>query len=89
MQDAECQHHQDLPWTHDVIPDMDSFRMMDDVCSSCPVILECSRHALTHAQGGFFAGVWLPWNGEKRNKVRFRARSALKSVEKRKSMVQC
>lgn len=85
MQDAECQHHQDLPWTDDLMPDEHSFRMMSDVCSSCPVIIQCSRHALAEAQGGFFAGVWLPWgeHGERKNRMRFRARSALKSVEKR------
>lgn len=89
MEDAQCQYHRDLPWTHDLMPDEYSVQIMSDVCASCPVILQCSRHALAEAQGGFFAGVWLPWSnhGERKNRVRFRARSALKSVEKRKSIV--
>lgn len=84
MADAECRRHPELPWTDDLIPDMDSHQSMYAICSSCPVIAECSRHALDNAQGGFFAGVWLPWNdgGKKNRKVRFRARSALKSKVK-------
>jgi hypothetical protein len=78
---AECQWHPDLPWTDDLPPDMSSHQTMNTVCAACPVIVECSRHALDAAQGGFFAGVWLPWNdgGDKNRRVRFRARSALKS----------
>ena len=81
MVDAECRRHPQLPWTGDYMPDMTSYQTMHAICSSCPVIVQCSRHALDDAQGGFFAGVWLPWNegGKKNRRVRFRARSALKS----------
>ena len=81
MADAACRWHVDLPWTDDLMPDMELHQTMNMICASCPVILQCSRHALDEAQGGFFAGVWLPWNdgGAKNRRVRFRARSALNS----------
>jgi len=84
MEDAECRRHPQLPWTDDLMPDMASHHFMSSICSACPVIVECSRHALDNAEGGFFAGVWLPWSdgGKKNRKVRFRARSALKTKVK-------
>jgi len=81
MNGAACGWHSHLPWTGDFMPEGDTYAEMSRVCADCPVVIECSRHALDEASGGFFAGVWLPWNdgGTKNRRVRGRARAALRS----------
>lgn len=34
---------------------------MARVCEDCPIIIGCALHALNE-KGGFYAGVWLPWD---------------------------
>lgn len=34
---------------------------MSAICEACPVIIGCALFALG-AKGGFYAGVWLPWD---------------------------
>lgn len=63
---ATCGRRQDLPWTPDSRPSTLDQEAMAAICDECPVIKKCAHHAL-HAQngrlveGGFYAGVWLPW----------------------------
>lgn len=64
--DAACVEHPQLPWTGDVQPIPEFHREMQLICEECPVLLRCAKHALgskrAHgADGGFYAGVWLPW----------------------------
>lgn len=89
MNDAECQQHQDLPWTDDLAPDFDRERTMNLVCSSCPVIIQCGRHALEDAQGGFFAGVWIPWAGSDGRNDSVRARGRARARARLRSKVKC
>lgn len=80
MNKASCPRHMDLPWTVDAMPDVNARRAMCVVCAECPVIIECSRYALSCGNGGFYAGVWIPWNdGESQRRMRSQARSKLKT----------
>lgn len=78
---ARCTSRLDLPWTSDVTPSRLEVDAMSSVCAECPVLMSCALYALTDAAGGFYAGIWLPW--EKTNSVmlrsnRRRARDALR-----------
>jgi len=57
---ANCAQRFDLPWTSDKRPSFDEQQVMAGVCSDCPVIAKCARRGLG-AVGGFYAGVWIPW----------------------------
>ena len=52
---------------------------MASVCEGCPVFAQCALYALK-ADGGFYAGVWLPWKHSTGNSqlLRTRARKALR-----------
>jgi hypothetical protein len=56
---------------------------MAAVCSDCPVIVKCARYARSGTKGGFYAGVWLPWdktNSTTLRENRHRAQAALRHV---------
>lgn len=59
---ARCRIFYGLPWTADEEPAPEDLAMMAGVCAGCPVQSECGRDLLAHEeQGGFWAGVWVPW----------------------------
>ena len=35
---------------------------MSAVCAGCPVLMDCAVYALSEASGGFYAGIWMPWD---------------------------
>jgi hypothetical protein len=57
---ALCNRRLDLPWVADEEPDRVSRVEMSTLCGSCPVIGRCAEFGLTQP-GGFYAGVWTPW----------------------------
>lgn len=59
---AKCTAHPRLPWTSDITPTRSEIGAMAAVCTDCPVLMDCARHALTEANGGFYAGIWMPWD---------------------------
>ena len=59
---AKCAGREDLPWTDDVAPTESDARLMSEVCAQCPVLAGCANWALTKSEGGFYAGIWLPWS---------------------------
>lgn len=64
LEGALCRDRPDLPWTPDEAPEVTEFLAMRDVCLNCPVRIACANCALDRkvpAQGGMYAGVWLPW----------------------------
>lgn len=58
---AQCTQRRDLPWTSDATPESADRREMAAICERCPIIVDCALFALG-AKGGFYAGVWLPWD---------------------------
>ena len=61
-QRAACKGLSGMPWTADVTPKESEQAAMRSVCDNCPVLLECALHAHERREeGGFWAGVWLPW----------------------------
>jgi len=58
---AECLGRHDLPWTSDTTPESVDRRAMATLCSGCPKLIDCAAAAL-NAKGGFYAGVWIPWD---------------------------
>ena len=58
---ARCPDRLDLPWIADTTPTDDEHRQMTAICNTCPIIIDCALFALD-AKGGFFAGIWLPWD---------------------------
>lgn len=66
---AECGGHRYLPWTggsDEQPPTSDELALMGLICGECEVITMCARYALNGnkgrgVEGGFYAGVWLPW----------------------------
>jgi hypothetical protein len=84
---ARCIGHSDLPWTSDVTPSEKDISAMSAVCAECPVLMHCALYALREASGGFYAGIWMPW--DKSNSVtllsnRRRARHALRERVRRR-----
>src|SRR5882672_2699999 len=63
---AACRGRSDLPWTSDARPAMSDLQNMSLICSSCPVIVKCASFGATGrgVDGGFFAGLWLPWSSQ-------------------------
>lgn len=72
---AQCKNHPSLPWVgkrrpeteRDVAPNDQECTAMAAVCSLCPIRMRCAEFALTGGRnnrgvdGGFYAGVWIPW----------------------------
>jgi len=63
---AACVFHVDLPWTSDQRPAEVHRAAMAAVCAQCPVLTRCAAYALEGhngrgVEGGFYAGVWVPW----------------------------
>lgn len=63
---AACVIHVDLPWTSDHRPSEARRTAMAAVCAQCPVLTKCAAYALKGhngrgVEGGFYAGVWVPW----------------------------
>lgn len=58
---ARCPERLDLPWIGDTTPTEDEHRQMAAVCDTCPLIVDCALLGLGE-KGGFFAGVWVPWD---------------------------
>jgi hypothetical protein len=89
MNQAMCGRHPDLPWTAERCPDLSSLLVMQDICvNQCPVLFQCAQFALhgRGVDGGFYAGVWMPWmtqDGRAAVKTaRERARRSLKGTVK-------
>lgn len=59
---AKCVERRDLPWTSDTTPLPEQATEMASVCHTCPVLTQCALYALKGADGGFYAGVWIPWD---------------------------
>lgn len=91
--DASCRKNQHLPWTgegpQDKQPAGSTLHYMREICDECPVRTACADYALTcnkgyGAEGGMYAGVWLPWttrSGKAEVKEqRRRARRVLRSI---------
>jgi hypothetical protein len=80
---SEYPHHT-LPWTGDHSPSPEHYLAMINVCATCPVIIECARYAIEDAEGGFYAGVWLPWttiaDSVANRGLRRRAKAALTDI---------
>lgn len=65
---------------------------MSAICSGCPVLVRCARHAVEGKNGGFYAGVWLPWwnssaDGARNSRERHRAMETLRSIVRRAAAV--
>ena len=90
---ALCIRHPRLPWTgvvagdRDASPTDEQFLTMARVCADCPVLNACAEYALighngNGVDGGFYAGVWIPWptyyRHAQRDQSRRRARHALR-----------
>lgn len=73
---ALCKEHQHLPWAgkksrtlddREAEPTKEECAKMSAICDDCPVRLGfCAPYALTGhkgrgVDGGFYAGVWIPW----------------------------
>lgn len=82
---AECRTASYLPWTANARPEPHEIEMMRTVCEDCPVLVKCTEQVLSEPeQGGFWAGVWLPWktsrsDEEARGFPRKRARAILRN----------
>lgn len=81
---AACRGRLDLPWTEDTAPSLSDFRLMQEVCETCPLIGKCSGFALRQ-DGGFYAGHWMPWkststDGKLNAEMRRRSRQGLKRL---------
>jgi hypothetical protein len=61
---AQCAARRDLPWAGDNAPAAPQHLEMHGICSTCPVKLQCALSGTEGANGGFYAGVWLPWPTE-------------------------
>lgn len=81
----------DLPWVEDGWPTPEERMQMATVCASCPVITQCAQYAVyanggRGIDGGFYAGVWLPWSysteSEDTKLMRTQARRRLKKLLK-------
>jgi hypothetical protein len=80
---AKCCSAQHLPWTDDYEPTERAISEMSSICAECPLLMPCAQYALTDkAAGGFYAGVWLPWNLQRRTQPRRIARGRLKAKVK-------
>lgn len=64
---AVCCQRLDLPWVDDQPPRPDQYAEMYAICvGSCPVLSRCASYAAETnngygVDGGFYAGVWIPW----------------------------
>lgn len=63
---AQCARRRDLPWAGDYAPPAGQLAEMEAICVGCPVQRECASSGLDGANGGFYAGIWLPWPTEYR-----------------------
>lgn len=57
---APCIQRHDLPWTSDTTPEAAQRYEMAALCNRCPHLIDCASLALRE-KGGFYAGVWIPW----------------------------
>lgn len=77
---AKCCSSQHLPWTDDYEPTERAIAEMSSICAECPLLMPCAQYALTDkAAGGFYAGVWLPWNMQRKTHHRRAARIQLRT----------
>lgn len=90
---AACKHPilRGLPWTPDEKPGDAQLEQMQRVCrEECPVLRGCAAFALKSGageqgvEGGFYAGIWIPWRRLQptadHTAARQRARLALKHL---------
>lgn len=86
---AACRDEQwaKLPWTVEDRP-REHELLMRDVCLGCRVRFDCAEYALDRnapAQGGFYAGMWIPWKHRKPERSGFdwlSARTVLRRLAK-------
>lgn len=78
MREARCQQRPELPWTADSEPSNRVKLLMRECCAGCPVIDRCAEMGVG-ALGGMYAGVWLPWKGDKGASGVRTARSVLRA----------
>ena len=84
---AKCGWLLGLSWISDTTPQESELAHMRAVCDGCPVRTRCAAWA-TNANngrgvdGGFYAGVWIPWATESDGirVVRSRARRRLREL---------
>lgn len=79
---AQCTGQNDLPWTSDAAPTTPERRQMAALCESCPIIINCALFALGE-RGGFYAGVWLPWDKTTSTSLRDDRRTARAALRQR------
>lgn len=48
---------------------------MEAICASCPVSKACALAGIDGSNGGFYAGIWLPWPSEYRARKDERSRA--------------
>jgi len=89
--EGKCGEHEHLPWCEDQKPDHSERVLMEEICDQCPVILKCADYALHSGNGrgvdgGFHAGVWIPWpspgEGKSTTLARTQARRQLRRILK-------
>lgn len=83
---AKCTGYRELPWTDDAEPDAADIRAMQSICAECPVLARCANYAITGGDGGFYAGIWVPWSktmSEPLMATRRNARTALRHIARR------
>lgn len=88
---GDCGQRPDLPWTDETQPDPMTCLSMGVICDACPVRVECADYAVNSrrrqgVEGGFYAGVWLPWRtasgslSKEAADARARARTVLRRI---------
>jgi hypothetical protein len=64
-----CNRRPELPWTADFSPSVGERSVMAAICMTCPVLKDCAdyahnSHGGAGVEGGFYAGVYIPWKSE-------------------------
>ena len=64
-----CREYPGLPWAEDAAPGNGEQIIMAGICAGCPILLKCAEFAVYSrekrgVEGGFYAGVWIPWRNE-------------------------
>jgi len=72
---AQCARRRDLPWAGDHAPIAPQQVEMESICGNCPVQRQCAVSGLDGTNGGFYAGIWLPWPSEYRKAKDERSRA--------------
>jgi hypothetical protein len=79
---ALCSKRPDLPWTPDVTPDAEEQARMAAVCAQCPVLILCAQASLKQ-DGGFWAGIWMPWSITSSQRILEERRVARRALKRR------